>query len=62
MVITLVQIPDAGHCVYDEQAEQFNAAVLRAVKQWRYEPATKNGKPVRIRIRIPFAFPAHRDR
>jgi TonB family protein len=31
-------------------------AAVEAVKQWRFEPATKNGKPVRTfaTVRIPF--------
>jgi len=32
----------------------FNDPVLRAVRQWRFEPGKKNNKPVNTRVRIPF--------
>lgn len=34
----------------------FDASALAAVKRWRFAPATKDGKPVRARIRVPFHF------
>ena len=32
-----------------------NHAIL-AVQNWRYQPATKNGRPVSCRIRVPFNY------
>lgn len=35
----------------------FERAALAAIKQWKFEPGQRNGKPVRFRMRIPFTFP-----
>lgn len=35
----------------------FEQAALAAIKQWRFEPGKRNGKPVRFRMRQPFVFP-----
>jgi TonB family protein len=29
---------------------------LAALKQWRFEPGTKNGKPVRVKINVEISF------
>lgn len=29
---------------------------LEALKQWRFDPGTKNGQPVRVRINVEIAF------
>lgn len=34
----------------------FDQAALSAVRRWRFAPATKEGAPVRARIRVPFHF------
>jgi iron complex outermembrane receptor protein len=34
----------------------FDAAALKAVRQWTFSPATKNGKPFAARIKVPFHF------
>lgn len=34
----------------------FEKAALDAVKQWMFEPAVKDGKPVRARLRQPISF------
>ncbi len=34
----------------------FEDSALKAVRQWRFAPATANGKPVRARVRIPIRF------
>lgn len=34
----------------------FEAATLRAVERWRFEPGKKNGKPVRFRMAVPVVF------
>jgi len=34
----------------------FDAAVLSAIKQWKFEPGKRDGQPVRSRMRQPFQF------
>jgi protein TonB len=34
----------------------FEAPALSAVKQWRFEPGMRAGKPVRFRMRVPITF------
>lgn len=36
-----------------------DAAVVKAVKQWRFKPGTKDGQPVAARMFIDFAFSRH---
>ena len=36
----------------------FDRAALDAVKQWRFEPGTRNGTPVSFKMRIPITFNA----
>lgn len=35
----------------------FTKPALAAVKQWKFEPGKRNGKPVRFRMRVPITFP-----
>jgi protein TonB len=35
----------------------FDNAALAAVKQWKFEPGTSQGQPVRFRMRVPITFP-----
>ena len=35
----------------------FEKPALSAVKQWKFEPGKRNGKPVRFRMRVPITFP-----
>jgi protein TonB len=35
----------------------FDAAAVQAVKQWKFEPGSRNGQPVRFRMRVPLTFP-----
>jgi protein TonB len=35
----------------------FDKPALTAVKQWKFEPGKRNGKPVRFRMRVPISFP-----
>ena len=35
----------------------FEAPAMTAVKQWKFEPGKRNGKPVRFRMRVPISFP-----
>lgn len=37
-------------------ADEFAWAAGRAVQNWKFEPALKNGHPIRVRARIPFTF------
>lgn len=34
----------------------FNAPALKAVKQWKFEPGKRKGKPVSFRMRVPITF------
>lgn len=34
----------------------FEKAALAAVKQWKFEPGKRNGKPVAFRMRVPISF------
>lgn len=40
---------------------EFDQAALDAVKQWDFEPATRDGKPVHSKIRVPFHFAPPKD-
>lgn len=39
-----------------EPAGVFEAAVLEALKQWRFKPALKAGRPVVVRLSVPIRF------
>lgn len=39
--------------------ERLDNAALRAVSQWRFSPAMKNGKPVHSQVRVPIDFEMH---
>ena len=34
----------------------FNQPALKAVKQWKFEPGKRKGKPVQFRMRVPITF------
>lgn len=34
----------------------FNKPALKAVKQWKFEPGKRKGKPVQFRMRVPITF------
>lgn len=36
----------------------FDKAALDAIKNWKFEPGKRAGKPVRFRMRVPITFPA----
>lgn len=40
--------------------EALNAAAIEAVSQWRYQPATRNGRPVTAKTNIPMTFKSAR--
>jgi len=60
-VIVLADIDERGHVVgarieHADPAGVFDAASLQAVVQWQFEPATRNGVPIREQIRVPITF------
>lgn len=61
-VILAVEVSAAGAvtgATVDKAVEghpAFNDAAVAAVKQWRFEPARLDGKPVGIAIKIPVKF------
>lgn len=64
-VVLFVSIDVHGHVTRAEVAESggaaFDRAAQSAVAHWRFRSAQRDGKPVPVRIRVPFTFPA-RDR
>ena len=36
--------------------KEFGLAASLAASEWKFEPATKNGVPIEIRVRLPFVF------
>ena len=60
-VMLLVTVREDGS-VADVQVEDsapagvFEAATLEAARQWRFEPALEQGKPVQARVRVPVEF------
>ena len=42
--------------LWGTMAPQFEAAALAAIRQWKFEPGKRAGKPVRFRMRQPFTF------
>ncbi|MCD8483632.1 MAG: energy transducer TonB [Verrucomicrobia bacterium] len=44
--------------VVSSDNNNFNNAALRALANWRFEPATRHDRPVRTQINIPLVFPA----
>lgn len=38
----------------------FNAAAVQAVRQWRFEPATRGGEPAAVRVEVPVQFKLER--
>lgn len=44
-----------------EPAGVFDAATLEAVKQWKFQPALENGKPVAGRVRVPVDFEVEKE-
>lgn len=48
--------PKNARVIKPSQYEKFNEIALEAAKKWRFEPATRNGKPVELTIPLPFTF------
>ncbi len=59
-LVLVVVIDAAGRveetAVAESGGAEFDAAAISAVKRWRFEPATRDGRPVAARIRVPFHF------
>lgn len=60
-VYVLLVIDELGR-VTDPQVQtpgdpDFDNAAIKAIRQWRYEPGKRKGKPVRFRLRQPITFP-----
>ena len=53
-------ISEQGHVVearvVSASRPEFGESALAAARQWEFRPAERNGTPVAIRVRIPFAF------
>lgn len=65
-VILLVDVAPDGSVTHlqvekSEPAGVFDAATLEAAKQWRFNPAVENGKPVASRVRVPVDFQADEE-
>jgi protein TonB len=59
-VIVSLTVGDDGHAYHVEVTEsggpQADRAAIAAAEQWTFEPATRKGSPVAVRIKIPFHF------
>lgn len=60
-VVLLVEVDAQGkptHVAIEQSspAGVFDAAALDAVRQWRFEPALRQGQPVAGRVRVPLGF------
>lgn len=55
-----ITIDESGHVsgveVVQSGGPAFDAAATGAVMQWKFEPAMRDGKPVKSRITVPFEF------
>jgi TonB family protein len=55
LVVTSQGEPDGVHVVRSLEKEMDQAAI-DAVQQWRFDPATKDGKPVAVKISVEIRF------
>ena len=39
---------------------EFDRSALQAVRQWRFQPALRDGKPVAAKVRVPVEFALER--
>ncbi len=62
LVVVLFVVDSAGRVVNPSVEEStdpaFEKAALDAVRQWRFEPAVRNGSKVHCRMRVPIRFSA----
>lgn len=58
VVVTLVvdEIGMVTEAVADAAAEPFSSVAIQAVRGWRFEPATRNGKAVAAKIKVELLF------
>ena len=42
--------------ILSTENREFNEATLKAIKQWKFDPGTYGGQPVKTRARIPFNY------
>lgn len=54
-VVTAEGHPSESHVIHGLNAEEDRTA-LEALKQWRFQPGTKEGKPVNVKVNIEIAF------
>jgi len=61
MVVIRCRIDERGKVtdanISTSGGKAFDQAALRAIKQWRFEPAKSKGKPVVGLVTVPFEFP-----
>jgi len=61
-VVELMFVVDVDGSVKDIEIKSsspegvFDKSAIRAVRQWRFKPASKGGKPVRVRVLLPVRF------
>jgi TonB family protein len=55
LIVTAKGEPDSVHVVRSLEKDLDQSAV-DAVKQWRFEPGTKEGKPVAVKISVEIRF------
>ena len=60
--VTVLFVVDPSGRVEDPSVQKstdpaFERAALAAVAQWRFDPGTRDGQPVRFRMRVPITFP-----
>jgi protein TonB len=61
-VVHVIFIVDEGGRTTNVVAQKssdpiFERAAVSAVRQWRFKPGKRNGRPVRFRMRVPIRFP-----
>ena len=54
-IVTSLGLPSESRVTHGLNAEEDRTA-LEALKQWRFQPGTKEGKPVNVRVTIEIAF------
>jgi protein TonB len=61
-VTVVFQVDTSGRVVDPRVAKStdpaFDRAALEAVRQWRFEPGTRDGEPVQFKMKIPITFNA----
>ena len=55
IIVNMRGVPADLHLIKGLNAEQDRSA-LEALKQWRFEPGTKDGKAVNVRVKVEVSF------